>query len=370
MPNIFDYLDWRADLPLTADPFNDVDNLILAELTYTDFSGLVDDSGECARLTDVQAGYFADRSRDEIRRSSNVLARTCLLMDGMVTGARFSDVRMSDYYNIVDDDKDMQMCAVAYHLGDGTVYIAFRGTDNTVTGWKEDFNMSYMPETEGQREAISYLNRVGRKMNCPVRVGGHSKGGNFAVYASAFCDPDVRDKIVAVYSNDGPGFRHEVMETDEYRRVLPKVKSIVPDSSVIGMLLASRTEHQVVRSSAKLLAQHDGMTWQVMRSGFVQEEQSDFSRLFGETIRDWLSKISDDLRESFVNSLFSLFESTGEDTFGEMKMQKLRTLESIVSSAQELPKAKQQELFRVIMQLVSSGGQTVRRTIEENFKEL
>ena len=370
MPNIFDYLEWRCDIPFSADPFNEVDNLILAELAYTDFSGCLRE-GERTPLREAREKFFGTHSRELISKSDDPLTRAPLLMDGMAEGSRFGSLRVSDYVNIVDADKNMQMSAVTFLLDDGTAYIAFRGTDNTVVGWKEDFIMSYMPETGGQRQAIEYLSRTGKRLRRPLRVGGHSKGGNFAVYASAFCDTAVQDKIVAVYSNDGPGFRKEVTGTEEYCNITSRVVSIVPELSVIGMLLSSQSgRHVTVQSSVKGFSQHDGMTWQVKRNRFVRTEQSDVGRFIRDTQKSWLSKIDDESRESFVNSLFSLFESTGHDTFEEIGAGKFKSLDSIISAIQSMPKGKQQEFTRILGELLLSGKQTVLRSLSDMKEEI
>ena len=359
MATIFDYLNWRGDISFNEDPFNEVDNLILAELTYTQFDGLTGEDGEPVTIEEVREGFFGTHDRTEIKKDDNPIVRAPLLMDGMVSGRRFAGTELSFYVNMIDSEKDLQMAAVTYKLNDGSYYIAFRGTDNTIVGWKEDFTMSYLPETEGQRRAVEYLNKVGPLCGGKIRVGGHSKGGNFAVYASAFCNSEIRDKIETVYSNDGPGFRNEVMNKDEYIAVLPKVISIVPDTSVIGMLLTSKVEHLIVDSSERGFAQHDGMSWQVMRNRFVPAWPSDLGLFIRNTQTDWLSKLSDELRESFVDTLFSLFEATGMGTFDAMGDSKLKSAESIISAMQELPKKKQKELLQIFKELISSGGKTV-----------
>ena len=211
MATIFDYLNWRGDISLNEDPFNEVDNLILAELTYTQFDGLTGEGGDPVTIEEVREGFFSTHDRTEIKIDDNPIVRAPLLMDGMVSGQRFAGTELSYYVNMIDTEKDLQMAAVTYKLNDGSYYIAFRGTDNTIVGWKEDFTMSYLPETEGQRRAVEYLNKVGPGCRGSIRVGGHSKGGNFAIYASAFCSSEIRDKIETVYSNDGPGFRNEIM---------------------------------------------------------------------------------------------------------------------------------------------------------------
>ena len=172
MPNIFDYLEWRGDVPFDVDPFNDVDNLVLSELAYTVFDGIVPDSGVKVPLGKVRNSFFRTHERSLLEKSDRHLDRAPLLMDGMMSGKRFSRTRLSDYISSVDADKTLQIAALTFTLSDGSLYIAFRGTDSTIVGWKEDFIMSYRPETEGQRRAIEYLNRIGSKTSRTIRVVG------------------------------------------------------------------------------------------------------------------------------------------------------------------------------------------------------
>ena len=363
MADIFDYLKWRGDIPLSMDPFNEVDNLVLSELVYSDFDGVLDDSFRKINLKTAEERFFSLHSREKARRSSNHIVKAPVLMEGMLSGSRFDSVRFTKFVNIVNTDKTMQIAAVTYLLPDGSAYVAFRGTDSTVVGWKEDFNMSFLPDTEGQKSAVRYLNEIGARFSGPIRVGGHSKGGNFAVYASAFCSKEVQDRILEVYTNDGPGFRDEVMARDGYKRILPKVISIVPDTSIIGMLLTSSVEHRVVKSSEKGLSQHYEITWQVERNRLVITEQSPIGAFISQSQKDWLSKLDDESREMFVNTLFSIFEATGMATFGEMKVNKLRSVERIYSTLKELPKERQEVLLAIMGELLQSGTQMAKKRL-------
>lgn len=360
MADVFDYLEWRGDVPFTADPFNEVDNLVLAELAYTDFEGILKDNFRKVSIGTAAERYFEIHSRDDAENSSNHIVRAPLLMEGMLSGRRFGDVKLTKYMDIVSTGKNMQIAAVTCLLNDGSAYVAFRGTDSTIVGWKEDFNMSYLPDTEGQLSAVRYLNEVGAKHKGPIRVGGHSKGGNFAVYAAAFCDKEVQDRILEVYTNDGPGFRKEVMSREAYKRILPKVVSIVPESSIIGMLLTSNVDHRIVASDARGIMQHDALTWQVERNRFVITEQSEFGSFIKQSQQDWLSKIDDESREMFVNTLFSIFEGTGMDTFGEMKGNKLKAAERMFSTLKGLTKERQKELRDVMEGLIQSSTQAAK----------
>ncbi len=352
MANIFDYLSWRADVPLSVDPFNEVDNLVLSKLAYTDFEGAVPPDGDGISLREAHDRFFAHHTREEILRSTVLTAKAPLLMEEMRDGARFGEMRLCRYLNEVDREKNEQIAAVTFLPEDGSVCVAFRGTDNTLTGWKEDFDLSYLARTPGQQRAVDYLNETGRRFSGPIRVCGHSKGGNFAVYAASFCDREIQDRIEAVYTNDGPGFRRETVGDPRYRRVLPRVYSILPDTSVIGRLLYNDCRNRVVRSSAAGIYQHDGFSWEVRRNRFVKAPPSEMGIFIDRTLDLWLIKMNDEERRSFTETVFALLEATGKETFSEITEKKLKSMETIASSLRDIPKERQRELIRFIGELL------------------
>ncbi len=365
MADIFDYLIWRGDVPFSADPFNEVDNLVLAELAYSDFDGILSNSFRKISVRKADERYFEMHSREEAENSNNHFVKAPVLMDGMLSGRRFCDVKFIKYLDVVNADKDMQIAAVTCLLNDGSAYVAFRGTDTTVTGWKEDFNMSYLPDTEGQLSAVRYLNEVGAWFEGPLRVGGHSKGGNFAVYASAFCNKEVQDRIINVYTNDGPGFRSEVMSREGYKNILPRVVSIVPETSIIGMLLTSNVKHIVVKSNEKGINQHFATTWQIERNSFVETKPSAIGTFIKDSQKEWLSKIDDESREKFVNTLFLMFEATGMDTFSEMKENLIEAAERMYSTLKGLSKERQKEMRNIIDGLLKSSMQEAKDRLSD-----
>ena len=368
MADIFDYLKRRGVISFAEDPFNEVDNLVFALLVYADFNGILDDSFNKVDLGTADRLYFEKHSRRKAKKSILHFVRA-LLMDDMLRGERFRDTVLTKYVDIVNSEKDMQMAAVTFLLNDGSAYVAFRGTDTTVAGWKEDFNMSYLSDTEGQLSAVRYLNEVGKEIKGPIRVGGHSKGGNFAVYAAAFCDKEIQDRIISVYTNDGPGFRREVMEREAYKHILPKVVSIVPDTSIVGMLLSNNSGHIIVKSKYIGLMQHDALTWEVERNRFKQTKQSALGSFIDDSQKEWLSKLDDESREMFVNTLFSLFEATGMATFGEMMVNGRTSVGRIIDTIKHLPKEKQTELVSVLGGLLRSSRNVIRRQIGSRRKK-
>ena len=360
MANLFDYLSWRADVPFSADPFNEVDNMILSELSYARFDGIVPKDGETVSLKAAAEAYFSFRTREEVLAEKGYTARAPLLMDGMLSGQRFADTKLCFYYNKTDIEKEAQFSAVTFLLPNGSAYIAFRGTDGTLIGWKEDFNFSFITETEGQNRAVWYLERVMDALDpkTQVLIGGHSKGGNLAVFASAFCDPSCQERIERVYSNDGPGLREELTVLPGYERILPKVVKIIPDTSVIGLLLSSKVTPRVIRSSAFGIVQHDGFTWNVERNRFESADLSTAGELIRTTFGGWLEQLDDETRRSFFDTVFELAASTGKDTIGEINEQKFRSTEAILNALLSLPKEKRQELFMVLEAFGKSGGRT------------
>ena len=218
--NIEDYLAQYADIPFSESPFNEADSLVLCELIYTDLRGLVPPGGSIG-LRELRNKFFRNHSREELKKQTSYFARAPLMMDIMVPGARFGGMKVCNYVSILDDSAEVQMTAMTFMLGDGTAYVCYSGTDRSISGWKEDFKFSYMKETEGQKLAAKYLTDAAGLTDRPLRVGGHSKGGNFAVYASSFAGSSIQDRITKVYTFDGPGFRDEITETENYRRIVP-----------------------------------------------------------------------------------------------------------------------------------------------------
>ena len=369
MANIFDYLEWRCDVPFSVDPFNEVDNLVLSELVYSNFKGVLTMDGTEVSLQEACEAFFRLHTHEEILADKSFVARAPLLMETMLMGERFKDTRLCFFLDETDTAKDLQLAAVTFLLPDESAYIAFRGTDSTLAGWKEDFDFSFLPETEGQARAVRYLNQVGAKIPGVLRVGGHSKGGNLAVYAAAFCNPEIQDRIQTVYTNDGPGFQKDMLSGEGYQRILPKIASIVPETSIIGLLLFSKANHRSIKSSQSGILQHDGFSWEVARNRFIPMPFSDLSKLIQKSLSDWLNQMTDEDRRDFTEVIFSLFESTGADTFDEINQQKWKSIEAIITAVRKIPKEKQAEFLTFLQHLGQSGGQTITEYIAGKLRK-
>ena len=374
MANISDYLDWRGDIPMSVDPFNEVDNLILAELAYTDFADIVPPPSkehQYVTLQDACEMFFSMYSEEEIMEKNSTTKVAPFLMKKMIKSKRFESMLLMDYVNEIDEENQTQFSVISFLLPDDTIFVSFRGTDNTIVGWKEDFNMSFLYQTQGQIRAARYLDDWFGDTTQKLRLGGHSKGGNFAVYAAAFCHPRIQERIVQVYSNDGPGFLKKITEQPQYQKMLPKVISTIPESSIVGMLLENELDHRVVKSSQSGAMQHDAMSWEVLGNHFVfAENLAESSIMLDKTLKNWIYGLEPEEREEFVNILFDTLQSTGATTLDELVANKMAMMNNISKTLSELSPEKQQVLRDVIKRFAYSSGETIADNVQERLQKI
>ena len=304
MADLFDYLIWRGDLPMDLVPPNPVDTLILSALSYLDYDGLVPgDFLHPVPLHVVEEAFAAMPDRDErvrVKRDADLLA-ACAATE------RFGHLKLAFYRSELLPQMQSQFAALTWLLPDGTAMITYRGTDMTITGWKEDFNMSFQSSVPAQEKALWYLEAFARVHMGPIRLTGHSKGGNLAVYAAARTVPENQERILSVHNHDGPGFHSAMLRDPGYREILERVRTFVPQSSVVGMLLEHEEPYTVVKSRQLSLLQHEPYSWEVQGGDFVRmEEVDDSSRFVDQTIKHWLSTTSMEERNAFVDAVYEL----------------------------------------------------------------
>lgn len=375
MANILDYLDWRGDLTLSVSPFNEVDALLLAELSFIEFEGIVPppELGRGLRLRDAARSYFARRKNRSTDMGLLVPGDIPAMLRAMADSRRFGDMMVNAYEERIDEALEQQFAAVTIDLGDGTVYVSFRGTDDTLVGWKENLNMSFLPEVPAQERAVGYLERIARQYpDRSLRVGGHSKGGNLAIYSAVKCTQAVQDRIVAVYNNDGPGFLNDLSATEAHRRIAERIRTVVPQSSVVGMLLEHEKNVQVVHSTYEGIMQHDGFSWEVKGAQFVHLD--DFSRegkLLDETIDAWADALSPQQRESFAEALYEVLTATGARTLSELGGEKLKSVVSILRGYKSLDRETREALSGALKLLLRLGARSVLESAQdEQEKEM
>ena len=368
MANLFDYLNWRGDLSFAAAPFNEVDNLIFTQLCFLDLDHIV--PSDPAEMP-VRLGHAIDRffERHPIESTSMgviIPADILRLADRIRRTPRFRDVCVTGFVNQVDTRIEMQFSATTYLPGDGTAFVAFRGTDDTIVGWKEDFNMAFTPTVPAQAQATRYLERILRTLPHPLHLGGHSKGGNLAVYAAIHADPADRVRILDIYNNDGPGFHRQMLSSEAYQSMQSKIRSIVPESSIVGMLLDHEEPYRIVRSTAKGLFQHDGFSWELVGDHFTTiGSLSEESRLVDRTLKLWLAGMDNAEREKFVDSLYTLLCATNAKTLTELAADR----KGLITSLRGMDAKSRDMLIKLILLLADQGTKNLFDRREKKSKK-
>jgi hypothetical protein len=329
MAGIFDYIRWRGDLSFRKAPFNPVDNIILTHVSYFPFDHIVGGPEENRGITIAEAAGKIEgilQKRPAAFDDELVFRDDPALITALGSSGRYGNLELRGYVNQIDPEAEKQFSAVSIvDRGDFSL-ISYRGTDNTIVGWKEDFNMSFSDAVPAQLEAVSYLERMAPKIRGPLWLGGHSKGGNLAIYAAAFCGKKIRRRIRAVYSNDAPGFNRHVLESSGFREIKDRIQSFVPQSSVVGMLFEHPENYTVVKSSQAGLMQHDIFSWEVGRDDVVRvKEISQESAFMNRTLRDWLNSIDSGQRRRFIDALYEILLSTKTDSLPKLGNDWLRS---------------------------------------------
>ncbi|MCR5716670.1 MAG: DUF2974 domain-containing protein [Lachnospiraceae bacterium] len=319
MADFTEYLDWRGDLTFQAAPFNEIDDLLLSYLSYVNFDGILPEDSE-TEMTIAEAGdlFFGMHTEEELKSNRSFIRLAPRVLRKMAASKRFASFRLRNYVNHIDLEKEEQFSAVEIRCAQFT-YISYRGTDDTIVGWKEDFNISCQV-TPAEDEAVAFLNRLSDGLYLPVRLGGHSKGGHLAVYAASMCERSIQDHIISIGDFDGPGFQKEFLESDGYRTIRDRIHRYIPETSIVGMLLEMDVEPVIISSTENGPMQHDAFSWEVLGTHFVTaSELSMEGKLFDETLTAWLTDVDMADRKPYIDDLFSVLEASGAETLTDLQ---------------------------------------------------
>lgn len=307
MADLFDYLHWRGDLPFSQVPPGPVDALIFSALSYITFAGSPAERPDFPiSLRDAAEVFFQlSDTRDRCRIRTDLR-----LLEEAAHTRRFGETFLWQYQDILIPEEDTQFAAMTFLLDSNCGLVAFRGTDYSLTGWKEDFNMSFQESIPAQRLAQKYVADLSARYPMPLYIAGHSKGGNLAVYSAVKSEKRLRDRILAIYSHDGPGFTDYVMEDPAYLELVPRITTIIPQSSVIGMLLEHQEPYTVIKSKQIGLLQHDFYSWTLDGPAFIpMEEVTENSKFLDQTIKNWVSGMDNQDRNELVDTVFDLLNA-------------------------------------------------------------
>jgi len=363
--NIFDYLQWRGDLTFSQDPPNAVDALIFSGLSYIRYGANVESQPQNPVTLRAAAETFFTlpdyESRSRVQRDLD-------LLHAAAATRRFGDAQICMYRDLLIPEQETQFAAMTFLLDDGSMFLSFRGTDNSLVGWKEDFNMTFQQTIPAQRLAVQYVRDVALEHNRSMRLGGHSKGGNLAVFGAARSSPMIQERIRQVYNHDGPGFTQYLMGDPGYLTMVPRISTLIPQSSVIGMLLEHEEPYTVIRSKSVGLLQHDLYTWDVLGKEFIPvEEITEGSQFVDATIKTWFADMTNQEREQLVDVMYALLGSGGaENIYDLLHPRNIRTYIKTLSSDENLRKILSAEFAG----LVEAARKTKARFDEDREAQL
>ncbi len=370
MADLRDYIKWRGDLTFEQSSFNEVDNLIFSFIAYVDFSGIVPEEGGKITIREASRQFWEKYTDQEILDKPTLTKMSAFVLRDMADSRRFGNLYLSDYRNEIDEDLQKQFAAVQIHLEENLYYLAFRGTDETIVGWQEDFNMVYIPEVPSERRAVEYLqDALERRENAGNQkgrfyIGGHSKGGHLAVYAAVQCFTEFREQIIQVFNNDGPGVSAVMAAAEEYRELLPRLVSYIPEQSFFGLMLIHEETAYTVKSSRSGLLQHDCLSWEVLGTEFVKVQGvAPQSRETNDGLKNWLSDLTVEERKEIVELIFNSLSLAGIRTIGDFSSLTPKKIYDMVRKLKEVD-AEQRALVNRSFRLLIHALKGKKKQVE------
>ena len=366
MANMIDYVRWRGDITFEYDDFNAIDSLVLSELTYIPFENYIEDNEKGESISHIAKKFFSANEND-IKMGAILPDKEIKELFKLTSlSKRFRNIKIKNYVNNISKIEEKQFCAMCFQLDRSTTCIAFRGTDDTLVGWKEDFNMSFNTPIPAQNDAKDYLNTYGARVK-RLYVCGHSKGGNLASYSALFAEQKIKRKIVEVHSFDGPGFRADFLKDIDDEEIKNKTVKFLPQSAIIGMIYEPVGKCVYLSSLGKGLYQHDAFNWQVLGNKFITVPKLD--KISVEThhlLNSWTESMSSEERSEFVEALYRLITVNETATLSDIASDKYKFILGVLKADGKTKKVFLSAINRLIKEKYSKKADKSKKSIYNN----
>ncbi len=371
MANILDYIDWRGDLSFRKSPFGPVDNVILSQVVYGEFDGVIPgpDGGDIS-FEELAQRLFEEKTLEEWVEEPGTNNYAPQVLYRMWHSKRYGKLRVRRFVNRVDKELETQFSAFTVEIDQNTDVIVFRGTDNTVVGWKENFNMNYSSEIPAQRLAVKYIKEVAAQSDKNLYICGHSKGGNLAMYAAVNSTSDIIERIQHIYSNDGPGFKHDFFEKTKFKTLMDRITVLIPNTSIIGLFF-DRVDSccRIVQAEGKVPSTHCMMTWQVLGADFVGADEIDpVSLEMRRAFANVTANISASEMEEAVNAMFGIVWELGVTTTEDISKGKLKNLREFIAYYSKLDTEKKEVLKACVKAFGGTEDHLFRDYVVNKFR--
>lgn len=355
MPNIIDYIEWRGDLSFENSPINEIDDIIFARFSYLPFKYI--------ELKEIDTIENIALEMKDLDIENYLWNDDKVFLQKIGNCKRFKDIKVSDYIEIFDEAAEKQFAAITLWIQKNQKYISFRGTDSSLVGWKEDINMGFKKDVPSQKEAVKYLSSMAEKYKDDLIIGGHSKGGNLAVYSAVFCKDSVKNRIERVINADGPGFDKSVILTDNYKKILNKIQTYIPQSSIVGRLLEHEEEYQVVKSIQKGIMQHDIYSWEIEPTKLIRiPTVTNNSEIFNGIVSDWLKNTTPEQRENFINMIYEIIMETQAQRTSDFRVETAKKIGIILNGYINVNPEDKKEIEHMVKLILES----VFKVLKEN----
>ena len=368
MKNMLDYIKEFGHVSFEERAFSEIDALVLTELEYLPLEKVVpsDENGENFVTVKEIAEYMQEHKQELFDENPMMITQERHEVSQVIAEApRFQSLKFFGVVSVWDKDTTKQFAAITVEVEPSVRLVVFRGTDDTLIGWKEDFLMTYSPLVAGQTDAKEYLAKQASLWDGDLMISGHSKGGNLAIYAAATQVEDVQLRIVDIFCFDSPGLYRSVLETKGYQNIVPLAMRYIPQDSLVGLMLESEVPYVIVKSNATGAMQHSAMTWEIEDGQFIKMEKlTKNSQLNDQTFKKWTESVSDEELELFWNVFFELLFSVGIDTVNDLYGQFMHYVQEFLKAAGNMDEEKRELLTRIALLLVSTRFEVWRDSLD------
>ncbi|MGN1054999.1 MAG: Mbeg1-like protein [Erysipelotrichaceae bacterium] len=361
MNNVIDYIKWRGDISFKNDPFNEIDALIIARFAYMDLEGIGDNH---ITVKDAYDKYHETQNTRKI-----VIEEDRELFRVMSESVRFRDIELDDYFSIVDEADTRQISAVTLYIRDIDISIvAFRGTDNTLIGWKEDFMLTFEDSISSHQTAAEYLDKILNHVTSDIIITGHSKGGHLAIVSGILSKGD-KNRIRHIYAFDAPGLPKTLFEHPEYNRIIDSITSYIPQTSIVGKMLSHKENTRIISSTAMGPYQHDIYSWEILGKSFIYLKETTIpSEIIDSTFNDYLNSLSYDDRKTVIESMFDILEASGSLTIKELSNDFFGNMKRMIDKGKSLSPESREVLMKAVKILASSMTKETISQLKESIK--